>query len=59
MTIINYDDSYEEVGEEIILTLEITKVAEQDSALYLCEEVLSRIVKFDRTPNYIQFLKTK
>lgn len=32
-----YNLSYEEVGEEIILTLEITKVAEQDSALYLCE----------------------
>ena len=59
MTIINYDDSYEEVGEEIILTLEITKAAEQDSALYLCEEGLSQIVKFDPIPNYIQFLKTK
>ena len=29
--------SYEEVGEEIILSLEINKADRQDSALYLCE----------------------
>ena len=29
--------SYEEVGEEIILSLEINKADAQDSALYLCE----------------------